>query len=108
MSIRTYIINKTKVLLPQEKVALADFGLLFSSFRFIGPKTLQIIWPCNLSIFCVPDKVYSRNAQCVLILISTFLSFTYIQLVHEFIYNLCIMRIYIEFVCNESLYIICV
>jgi hypothetical protein len=32
-----------------------------------------IIWLSNLSIFSVPDEVYSRNVSCTLNLISTFL-----------------------------------
>jgi hypothetical protein len=50
------IINKTKVLLPQANVTLADYYLAFQSFDFD-----------------VPDEGYSRNALCALNLISTFL-----------------------------------
>jgi len=60
MLMRTYIINKTKVLFPQEKVILA---FLFHTFGFIAPKA------------CAPNEVYSRDASSVLILISTFLLF---------------------------------
>ena len=33
------IVNKTKVLLPQASVTLADFGYPFRPFGFIAPKT---------------------------------------------------------------------
>ena len=56
------IINKTKVLLPQAQVT---FGLLL-------PK-LKIISLSNLLILSVSYEGYSRNAQCALNLISTFL-----------------------------------
>ena len=48
-------------------------AILFRSFGFIAPKYFSIIWLYNISIFSVPDEVYSRNALCALNQISTFL-----------------------------------
>ena len=46
--------------------------ILFSPFGFIAPNNFSY-WLSNLSILNVPDEGYSRNASCILNLISTFL-----------------------------------
>jgi hypothetical protein len=43
-----------------------------SFIGFIAPKNLNYL-PSNLSILSEPDEGYSRNLQCALNLVSTFL-----------------------------------
>ena len=65
-------IDKTKVLLPQAQLILAEFWVFCKGpLVLLLPKHL-IIWVSNLSILSVPDEDYSRNASCTLNLITTF------------------------------------
>jgi hypothetical protein len=64
-------IIKTKVLLPQAYVTVADIGDPIYAL-LLARKTFNIIWLFNFSILSVPDEGYSRNALCALNFISTF------------------------------------
>jgi len=71
---------KNKVLLPQVhvKVTLDDFWLsCLGPLLFLLPK-ISIIWLSNLLALSIPDEGYSRNMQCALILMSTFLFQNYL------------------------------
>ena len=72
---------KTKVLLPQALVTLANFGdpylgplvyLLAKRFKLFGFPIFRFRAYLMKVILSVPDEIYSRNALCALNLISTF------------------------------------
>jgi len=54
----------------------AILAILFRPLVLLLPK---LIWLSNISISSVPGDVYSRNASCILNLISTFLLINYIH-----------------------------
>ena len=70
-----WIINQTKVLLPQ---AIGDL-ILFGSFGFHATKYFKMIWLFNIRELSVTDEGYSRHASCALNLISMFLLWTVIM-----------------------------